>query len=434
MKKIINIFILLVVCLLPVVVEAEDSFELEYEIFNELFLYEENGRHYYINYGFESYSPGFDFENTYLKSYDSKGEDEKQEAFFGGTYNEEFLNSRKYKALVEDYTNFFRDNIYYNNIFYTVNYTNEMISYTDSNNQIVSFEFNDDINLTKKVLGNRHDIYLNIKDKYENIIKIDIFENIYVVYYKDENYENKTDVYNKNNQLIISVVPEGYRQMIYVKEIDGIIYVMSMNTMVKTYKLDGTLIDTLEPSSRMFDKAMPICGSYTSGNIHASNGRLFLTYYFFDCDAFRIAMNDETDVLDNGKFSDYNYSLSFTQVYTLNYDVIEKQTDGGTFTHEEKVDEDGNSYIQLNIKPEDGYIVEDIIVTDINGNRIEVTDSRFLKPMNDVVIEIKYTNGEYLPIPDTFMGMDIKVLIIGILLIVVGSVILYTNMNTVNEK
>ena len=67
--------------------------------------------------------------------------------------------------------------------------------------------------------------------------------------------------------------------------------------------------------------------------------------------------------------------------------------------------------------------MKEIIVTDINGNRIDVTNNKFYKPMNDVRVEVKYVQGEYLPIPDTFLGKSITLILIGLILIGLG---LYT--------
>ncbi|MBQ8534519.1 MAG: hypothetical protein IJ463_02415, partial [Bacilli bacterium] len=64
--------------------------------------------------------------------------------------------------------------------------------------------------------------------------------------------------------------------------------------------------------------------------------------------------------------------------------------------------------------------VEEIIVTDANGERIEVTNNKFYRPLNDVKIEVKYVKGEYLPIPDTFLGKSVSLIIIGLVLVSLG--------------
>ena len=87
---------------------------------------------------------------------------------------------------------------------------------------------------------------------------------------------------------------------------------------------------------------------------------------------------------------------------------------------EEVVSDDGKSYVELKVTPKDGYSVEEIIVTDINGERIEVTDNKFFMPGSDVKIEVKYVQGEYLPIPDTFLSKSLTLIIIGLILVGLG--------------
>ena len=55
---------------------------------------------------------------------------------------------------------------------------------------------------------------------------------------------------------------------------------------------------------------------------------------------------------------------------------------------------------------------------DDNGNnvcevyRIEVTNNKFIMPMSDVKVEVKYVKGEYLPIPDTFLSRSVSLILI----------------------
>ena len=49
MKKIVNILILVVVCLLPTVVDAKANFEFKSEYMDELFLYRDDDKYYFFN-------------------------------------------------------------------------------------------------------------------------------------------------------------------------------------------------------------------------------------------------------------------------------------------------------------------------------------------------------------------------------------------------
>ena len=129
-------------------------------------------------------------------------------------------------------------------------------------------------------------------------------------------------------------------------------------------------------------------------------------------------MPNEDVVVDYGK--ERYVPEAITQVYSLIYDVDKVNSSSGDFTYEEVTGDDGNVYVELDIKPATGYTVKEIIVTDVNGNKIEVTDNKFIKPMNDVKVEVKYVYGEYLPIPDTFLGKSITLILIGLVLISLG--------------
>ena len=109
--------------------------------------------------------------------------------------------------------------------------------------------------------------------------------------------------------------------------------------------------------------------------------------------------------------------------YNLDFDIEKVNSTNGDFTYESKVDEDGRSYVELKIEPKKGYSVKEIIVTDVNGNKIEVTNNKFYMPLNDVKVEVKYEYGEYVPIPDTFLGKSVTLIFIGLILVSLG---LYT--------
>ena len=110
----------------------------------------------------------------------------------------------------------------------------------------------------------------------------------------------------------------------------------------------------------------------------------------------------------------------FVAKFRLEYDVEAINSDNGGFTYESKIDEYDREYIELNVTPNKGYIIDKIIVTDVNGKEIEVTDNKFYMPSSDVKIEVKYKGGEYVPIPDTFMSNSLKVSFIGLILVGLG--------------
>ena len=109
-----------------------------------------------------------------------------------------------------------------------------------------------------------------------------------------------------------------------------------------------------------------------------------------------------------------------TMVYDLDFDIEKVESSNGEFTYESKIDEDGKEYIELKITPKEGYSIENIIVTDASGNKIEVKNNRFYKPLNDVKIEVTYINGEYVPIPNTALNSNVTFILISVILIGLG--------------
>ncbi len=415
MKKIVNILFLLVICLFPAVVDARQTLELEYEKNNRFFLHIEDGNYYYAD---KSLYEG----DLYI--YDEDGNYINGESFFNDDLSlEENYSLQRYKAL-EDIVSDYYFTIYNSSTgnYYYVNYLGREFEYNDirQDGRWVNFSFDDDINLTKEILGERYNVYNYFKNQPIYIYRIDVFENIIVLHYEDEeeNYKDFISIYDKEYNLIKKIDLGNYSEFEMVKEIDGIIYYVSSNKEIVTYKLDGSILDTLVVNSDWLDEdKWDYCGTYEISTLDALNNKLFVVYDFKRCPPSRIVMPDDS-ALNNA--ADMELPAGFTQVYSLEYDVEKINSSNGDFTYDLKIDEDGKSYVELKVTPKDGYVVDKIIVTDINGNKIDVTDNKFYKPMNDVKIEVQYKVGEYLPIPDTGLGKSITVILIGLVLISLG--------------
>ena len=149
--------------------------------------------------------------------------------------------------------------------------------------------------------------------------------------------------------------------------------------------------------------------------MYINDNKLFIAYIQEECPA-RIESFDASDLVN-----EEIETISFlTMAYNLDFDIEKVNSTNGDFTYESKVDEDGRSYVELKIEPKDGYSVKEIIVTDSNGNIIPVTSNRFYMPLNDVKVEVKYIEGEYLPIPNTALSQNLSFVLIGIILISLG--------------
>ena len=415
MKKIVNIFILIVVCLLPVMVEAKADISFDNAFDKKTFLTYEDDKYYFI--GFDVSDPSVEGS---LKVYDSSNNLISEDVLFGDFQPELLFD---YPYLVEYYRYMFHLNDYgvmiedkENNIFNIVYYYDEVIDIFDlENNTDLQLEFDENLDRTKSILGKSYDVYkiLSDRDLYVNYIKE--YEGYYVVNYSDSN-DSFTSVFDYEcNEILSFEVHYPLDVNIYIY--DKIIYVMEHSKKLDLYKLDGTEIQSFDISYDVIDDFMESnqCTYIDSFVLKIVNNDLFINYLPSDGCPRRLSINDAADLVKEIDSSQY-FSLKFK----LNFDIETVSSNNGEFTYETKVDEDGKSYVELKVVPKDGYSVEEIIVTDVNGDRIEVTNNKFYKPMNDVKIEVKYVQGEYLPIPDTFLGKSVSLILIGLILISLG--------------
>ena len=412
MKKIVNFIILFVVCLLPTLVaDAKVNYEYDWTINGRLFWNKENGEYktfYYYDW---------DFFNNTIYSYDKNGSYLNSYPFdeeIGDNY-EEFLNSEKFE-IYQMLIAYYYGEVYYKETdsFNYVNYYDGYYYFYDPEQGSSSkINFEDDVALTKKYLGKKYDIYLKHKDDNEVDFVTEI-NGYYVAYLNDWSL---IYVYDEElNALLNCEFSNNFYSSIYVY--DDLIYIAMDNETIDIYKIDGTKHDTIkinheDISADDYDS----CSGYDFNYFYIVDDELYIVYDHNECDA-RIVMRDENDVKDFvGEIAE---SDSLLLKYTLDYDIETVSSSNGEFTYETKEDEDGKSYVELKITPKDGYSVEDIIVTDIYGNRIEVTNNKFYKPLNDVKIEVKYVNGEYLPIPNTALSQSVTLIIIGVILVGLG--------------
>ena len=414
MKKIVNICFLVIICLVPVFVEAKSSLNLEYELEDRYFLYEENGNYYYID-------PDWDEGDLY--SYDFDGKFIKSDILFPNSMTEEeIFATREFKEMENYKFDFHHNNSIYDEetgINYHVYLDEGLIRYYNNNdNSWYSYKFEENPDLAKKLLGEKYDIYYEIKDENKYILQILVYDNIFAVYYEDKDYNEFVEIYDKKYNLIEKYDYDESFEYPFVKEIDGMIYMTIGTSKLNVYKYNGELYNSYDLSFGYGDLSDYYCGTYNVINIYALNNKLFIVYDFYNCPPQRVEISGDNAVANSSKF--IYVPKAITQVYSLIYDVDKVNSSSGDFTYEEVTGDDGNIYVELDIKPATGYIVKEIIVTDVNGNKIEVTDNKFIKPMSDVKVEVKYKSGEYLPIPDTFLGKSVSLILIGLILISLG--------------
>ena len=417
MKRIFNYIVLIVICLLPVMVSAQSKLELVWSKDDEMFLYEEDDYYSFITY--QTYNA----EYGNMSFYDDKGKFVYQNVFFDPANDslDEFYNSKKYDALLPylNYKEYGWELTYSKELesLIYIEYNDEEFTYYDVNNNEITVSFYDDIEFTKKALGKKFEVYDALKDKFYFFYRIDIFDNVSVVYYQaDDYYCHAYIVDNDSYELIMDYNSELYKYF-SVYEKNGLIFLCTADYNLRIYNLDGELVDSIAIESEWFNKdEFGYCGSFVVNKYAVHKDKLFLTYRYLSCPK-RYGVKDASELEVVQK--DDIYPDIFTNVYDINFDVIKVESNNGDFTYE-TTEEDGESYVELKVTPKDGYSVEEIIVTDINGNRIEVTNNKFIKPLNDVTVEVKYVKGEYLPIPDTLLNINMWSISFGIIIIVFG--------------
>ena len=406
MKKLINVLLLIVVCFVPLMVNAETELKYEWQVKNKDYISGVDGKYYLFNddgKGFYIY----DRNGSFIKNQDLDSFDEKN---FDDIYK---------NKLVTDFAEF-NDGTYlkYNSEldkYYSTNYySGEFIVYGETiedNSTILNFDEN--LLEIKELIGNE----FNVADKVfsEDLLvgAILIENNYYIVYCTDEDfYYNR--VYDQEANLIFeSKFDYWFSGLVHVY--DDKIYEI-INTEFKIYDLNKELLY----SKNLVDDL---------DEIYEDN----YVYYF-----------EYFDIVDNNLIVQYGYDIEspkglntvlnnrdihdstkergpfFVAKFRLEFDVEAINSDNGGFIYERKIDEYDREYIEINVTPNKGYIIDKIIVTDVNGKEIEVTDNKFYMPSSDVKIEVKYKGGEYVPIPDTFMSNSLKVSFIGLILVGLG--------------
>ena len=425
MKKYVSILVILFVYLLPFVVDAKVDYELDWSIENNYFIYNDDDRFYFVDRDIDF----ADEDDAKLREYDNNGKFVSEKLFYDSSVmtKEEFFKTRVFKEYIYQLSNSTNGNFFVSDdgrFFYDIYYRNEVISFDDfEKEEHGEIYFYDDVEITRSIMGQRFDVYDYLKKQTTDnqlldvslIDKIDVFENLNVMYYLDDDNHRHIYVLDKDCKFIFDYDSNDYNDL-FVKEIDGLLYVATSYNLIDVYKLDGTKIKTITIDSKFFDKERyPICGNYEVADLLVFDNQLFISLYFDRCPT-RMSMNDANDFV---KLRDGIANQLFLK-YSLDYEISKVGSSDGDFTYDLKYDDEGREYVELKITPKKGYSIDKIIVTDLNGKEIEVKDNKFYMPMNAVNIEIKYVNGEYVPIPNTALNSNVTFILISIILIGLG--------------
>ena len=246
------------------------------------------------------------------------------------------------------------------------------------------------------------------------------FGDYYVVNYKN-NRDKFVSLVGKDFKEIMRIfAPHSSDYFFPYSYIYGdLFYFFKNSKTLEIYSLDGNKVDSIIIENEKLKEEIFDCIQFNGDSLYIHDNELFVYYFGSHVCPSRVAVNDEKAALNVAK--DLERIYYFVLKYSLDFDVIKKDvTVGGDFTYDRKFDEDGKEYVELNINPTNGYSVDKIIVTDVNGKEIEVINNKFYMPLSDVNVEVKFTNGEYIPIPDTFLSRSLTLSIIGLVLVGLG--------------
>ncbi len=107
-------------------------------------------------------------------------------------------------------------------------------------------------------------------------------------------------------------------------------------------------------------------------------------YGFIAVNSNTFAMFDGVPVTCNTRTEESCYRTNFN-IYALPFNITTKTDGNGDVTVQEK--SESNKEVTFVVKPKEGYVLDYVKVTDVEGNMITFTDYSFTMPTSDVTIE-----------------------------------------------
>ncbi len=412
MKKIFKLFVFLIICLLPVMVDAKTELKYEWKLDDKYFIIDSDGEYYFR-----------DLDETKFFVYDKNGSKVDELTIdYDNLRVEDFYKDKVLKYLVERGETQLKYNSKDNKYFFTFyDETDSYLNLLNDTQSSIDVKFSDDIDLVKEYLGVEYTVYKKITDEGCFVYMIYEQNNHYITYFADENSDVYVRVYdNKANKIFEYKVNDYY--YVLARVVDNKIYLIEDEHILKIYDLTGKLLES-------FDILNQLTSLYNNHDFYLmdfqiSNNNVM---FFFDHD-----VHYDSSSTNYASVKDY-YNEIFSNIvkgrapsylflkYRLTNDIELKDSTNGGFSVEKKIDEYDREIVVLNITPDNGYMIDKIIVTDSNGNNIEVKDNKFIMPVADVKVDVQFKQGEYVPIPDTFSGLSTFAIIFGIILLICGS-------------
>ncbi len=274
---------------------------------------------------------------------------------------------------------------------------------------------------------------------YDNGENSDIFEGIFRKYDSDGKliFEKSERVDNKNTMMVLVDIDKdnNYQVVGYVEDPDN---ELDSYPIIFTYDKDGNLKDTKNVRSIFedeffiaddlfhtdffidktnnyilnynykVDKVYAMVDSKRFNNLNKDwtltsdikNNLLFKLDVTSNDDYIYVGSNGITEG-DSDKFNDFMNATYIENIYNSSAYIVKYSNDysiNKEVTGKGSVDVNldnakAGDIITIDTNPDRGYRVDKIIVTDSNGNTIEVKDGKFTMPASDVIVKVIFTNS-----------------------------------------
>ena len=420
MKRLMKLFIFIFICFMPFIVDAETKLTYEWKVEDLYYITSVDGKYYFYDNMDDYYVNIYDKDGNFLVNKDSGFEDVENIA--------DIYNNKLYSTMMFLDESQIKYNSKLNKYYTTFLFNGEVYLFNDKfNSEPIMYEFDnpeheDEI---KELIGKEYDIYTALRSKGLIVGIIDYEEGHYISYSIDQDNGMSVNIFNENLEPVYEKKFEEFF-LPPVKIYNNKIYIVDEESVLNIYDLKGNVLFTrnlyLDMNEIYKDHYLYPCRI----DVEHNNLVIQFEHYLNDPKGMKARTFDRNNIFDMGR---QGFSL-VTVKFNIESDIEFVNSNNGEAIGEKKIDEFDREYVELRIEPKAGYIVDEIIVTDAYGNRIEVTDNKFYMPSSDVKVEVKYKGGEYLPIPNTALSQNISFILIGIILIGLG---MYT-MNFIKKE
>lgn len=410
MKRLMKLFIFIFICFMPFIVDAETKLTYEWKVEDLYYITSVDGKYYFYDNMDDYYVNIYDKDGNFLVNKNSGFEDVENTS--------DIYNNKLYSTMMFLDEFQIKYNSKLNKYYTTFLFNGEVYLFNDKfNSEPIMYEFDnpeheDEI---KELIGKEYDVYTDLTSKGFFPGIVDYEEGHYISYSIDQNNGMSVNIFNENLETVYEKKFEEFF-LPPVKIYNNKIYFVDEESVLNIYDLKGNVLFTRNLYLDMNEIYKDHYLYPVRIDVEHNNLVMLFEHYLNEPKGMKARSFDKNNIFDMGRQESSLVAVKFK----IESDIEFVNSNNGETIGEKKIDEFDREYVELRIEPKAGYIVDEIIVTDAYGNRIEVNDNKFYMPSTDVKVEVKYKGGEYLPIPNTALSQNISFILIGISLIGLG--------------